>query len=397
MKRLFNLVLTMALAACVSAPAMADPQPVQWRYSFDSNGVATATYPGNTSVAGTQTIATIDATTIGITGSTGGNWQLGNQAYAAGSLMKIDNLWFDGGINPKTEGAIWSTSTYAANTFAHTMTAATVTGQGSGALNNGPLTTLYSVAYGNGGTGDVVAGLFDCIAKSSNSPCFGGNAIARNDTGLNSKLVGFEVDVEFATGSTDAGGSIGIPINVFGIASSANAIQIGNVGAGTWGNGLIGSGITGTYLGVNSSNATTAVSFIDSTNGTFSSSAIKLGKGASQAINLGGGSFGVTPFLYGDSGNNLNLVSGSGNFFVLKNTGGTTLVTFDLAGGSITTTGGIKYPYFTVATLPTCNSGSSGLVVAVSDATAPTYRGALVGGGAVKTPVFCDGTSWTSH
>lgn len=52
---------------------------------------------------------------------------------------------------------------------------------------------------------------------------------------------------------------------------------------------------------------------------------------------------------------------------------------------------------YTVATLPTCNGTTQYHWAVVTDATAPTYRGALTGGGTVKVPVFCDGTSWTSH
>lgn len=48
---------------------------------------------------------------------------------------------------------------------------------------------------------------------------------------------------------------------------------------------------------------------------------------------------------------------------------------------------------YTVATLP---AGSAGDVAYVTDATAPTYLGALVGGGAVKTPVFFSGAAWVS-
>jgi len=33
----------------------------------------------------------------------------------------------------------------------------------------------------------------------------------------------------------------------------------------------------------------------------------------------------------------------------------------------------------------------------VSDATTPTYNGALTGGGAVYVPVFCNGSAWVSH
>jgi hypothetical protein len=48
---------------------------------------------------------------------------------------------------------------------------------------------------------------------------------------------------------------------------------------------------------------------------------------------------------------------------------------------------------YTVATLPT---GSMGDTAHVTDATAPTYRGALVGGGAVVVPVFHNGSAWVS-
>lgn len=52
---------------------------------------------------------------------------------------------------------------------------------------------------------------------------------------------------------------------------------------------------------------------------------------------------------------------------------------------------------YTVATLPTCNSTLAGAMLYVTDATTPTYNGALTGSGAVAVPVFCNSSSWTSH
>lgn len=49
---------------------------------------------------------------------------------------------------------------------------------------------------------------------------------------------------------------------------------------------------------------------------------------------------------------------------------------------------------YTVSTLPTGVLNDRAIV---SDATAPTYLGALVGGGAVMTPVWYNGTSWVSR
>jgi hypothetical protein len=57
----------------------------------------------------------------------------------------------------------------------------------------------------------------------------------------------------------------------------------------------------------------------------------------------------------------------------------------------------VELPVYTVATLPTCNSTIHYSMAAVSDATTPSYNGSLTGGSTVKVPVFCDGSSWTSH
>jgi hypothetical protein len=52
----------------------------------------------------------------------------------------------------------------------------------------------------------------------------------------------------------------------------------------------------------------------------------------------------------------------------------------------------------TVATLPTCNANLAGIGdYYVTDATTPTYNGALTGGSNVVVRVFCNGTAWTSQ
>jgi hypothetical protein len=51
----------------------------------------------------------------------------------------------------------------------------------------------------------------------------------------------------------------------------------------------------------------------------------------------------------------------------------------------------------TVAALPACTASTRGMIVPVGDATAPTYRGALTGGGAVGTLAYCDNGVWTAH
>ncbi|WVR18150.1 hypothetical protein JXVLWARM_CDS_0099 [Burkholderia phage Bm1] len=72
-------------------------------------------------------------------------------------------------------------------------------------------------------------------------------------------------------------------------------------------------------------------------------------------------------------------------------------VTGAVTGTTVTGTNGVVLPSFTVSTLPTCNSGTKNYMVAVSDASSPTYNGSLTGGGSTAIPVFCNGSAWTAH
>ena len=58
------------------------------------------------------------------------------------------------------------------------------------------------------------------------------------------------------------------------------------------------------------------------------------------------------------------------------------------------TAGPVTLAGYKVATLP---AGTVGMTAYVTDAKAPTYLGALTGGGAVACPVFHNGTAWVSH
>ena len=49
---------------------------------------------------------------------------------------------------------------------------------------------------------------------------------------------------------------------------------------------------------------------------------------------------------------------------------------------------------FLVANLPNAADSGSGARAFVSDATSPTFGATVVGGGAVKVPVYSDGTNW---
>lgn len=66
----------------------------------------------------------------------------------------------------------------------------------------------------------------------------------------------------------------------------------------------------------------------------------------------------------------------------------------DGATSAVTLAAPIKPGGYTVATLP---AGVQGQHAYVTDATAPTYLGALTGGSTVKCPVFYNGSAWVSH
>lgn len=88
--------------------------------------------------------------------------------------------------------------------------------------------------------------------------------------------------------------------------------------------------------------------------------------------------------------------------FNLPTTAGTAGYLFASGGGGAnpityvdpTTLSGLPLTGYTVATLP---AGTQGDLAFVTDALAPNYLVAVVGGGAVVTPVFYDGTNWVAH
>ena len=93
-----------------------------------------------------------------------------------------------------------------------------------------------------------------------------------------------------------------------------------------------------------------------------------------------------------------SLANGQTNEIVIGyNTRGTGSNTVVLGNSNINKTtirGVIQQTTYTVASLP---AGITGMFAVVTDATAPTYLGALTGGGSVVCPVFYNGTAWVSH
>jgi hypothetical protein len=97
-------------------------------------------------------------------------------------------------------------------------------------------------------------------------------------------------------------------------------------------------------------------------------------------------------------------ITGTGTFLpIIMHTGGSERLRITTTGDvgigtsspatKLDVAGSIKTLGYTVATLPT---GVAGMKAYVTDASVPVFLNAVVGGGAVVTPVFHNGTTWVA-
>lgn len=136
---------------------------------------------------------------------------------------------------------------------------------------------------------------------------------------------------------------------------------------------LIGTNITGTAAGLTAGNATLAAT-------------ATLATTVTTNANLTG------PITSTGNATAVASQTGTGSKFVMDTS--PTLVTPDIgvaSGTSLSVTGVVKTGGYTVGTLP---AGVTGDRAYVTDALAPTFGNAVVGGGAVVIPVFKNATTW---
>lgn len=217
----------------------------------------------------------------------GVNLVAGPTTPTAGSAAATDWLW--GATATRTaltgEGGLWSGKVYNGVGFARKFDSSNDSAVAATAPNNG----IFVYAENAGTNNDVVSVLGDCNASSANKTCFGANFIARNGSGINgTKLVGAEIDVEFAAGTTAGAGTGGLYINVFNVANAGAAIQTGGH-SGTWANGIILDGLSSIAAGIAPNN----------------------GAGMDSLLNCGAGSFTTACAIFGT--NNLSFASGTGS------------------------------------------------------------------------------------
>jgi hypothetical protein len=109
----------------------------------------------------------------------------------------------------------------------------------------------------------------------------------------------------------------------------------------------------------------------------------------SQTVNTGSHNWFTSPT--GTAGNTITFT----RQMTLHASGGLSIGnTTDPAAGNLSVTGTIRTQGYTVATLPA--AGTVGRRAYVTDALAPTFLTAIVGGGAIKCPVFDNGTAWVA-
>ena len=49
------------------------------------------------------------------------------------------------------------------------------------------------------------------------------------------------------------------------------------------------------------------------------------------------------------------------------------------------------------ASLPTCNAGAEGVLLAVTDSNTATFNANIAGGGANHVMAYCNATNWVAH
>lgn len=203
------------------------------------------------------------------------------------------------------------------------------------------------------------------------------------------------------------GGSSKFSVNKDG---SAFATSINNVFLG-FGGGNIGNNLAfGQYaLAANSTGVNNlAIGFLSMESNSTGQGNIAIGRGSLQGKTTGSYNVAIGLLSGGGittgSGNTIlganvtGLSSNLENNIILSNGTGAIKAQHDGTNwtltGKVINTNTVRLKSYTVATLP---AGTVGDMAYVTDALAPTYLGVLVGGGAVVTPAFYNGTNWVAH
>ncbi len=246
-------------------------------------------------------------------GSGKGAWQTGNQTPVAGAAMQVDNQLQVATTNTLTAeaGIFPGANSYA---FVGINKEFNALGPAGGAA---PFTGLFSLVTNNNSGADVVSVFGDAIAQGATDAVWGANFLVRNKVN-GAKLVGAEIDIAAAAGTTLSSSGGALFINAFNIATGIPAISVGGVSGGTFSNGLVLSALTG--AGVTTSGGATMASLINAQNGTYSTDAFVLGN--TQAVRFLTGGSAPDNRLTNDSAGSWQFSGGNASLSVNGVTGG---------------------------------------------------------------------------
>ena len=336
---------------------------------------------------------------VGTAGVNGGAWSFGASSNVL-YLRTID----DTGANPVNVMSVTRTNASTAVTgiqVGYGATALTL-GGGSGTVTVGPL--------GAGVVTSTSGGVLGTVAAPSSA------IVGINDTQTltNKSIAAAEINsgtVAVANGGTGAATLTGLVLGNGTSAMTTVAAPSGTV-VGT----IDIQTLTNKSIDASEINSGTLAIAVGGTNTTATPTAGAVAYGTGSAIGYSAAGTTGNVLVSGGTGSPTwsaaPTIAGT-NFTVIPDSAllhpainlGSTLMTL---GGTYTNISGLTLTApvlslpnlvsYTVSTLPTCNSTTNKYAMAVvTDATSPTYNGALTGGGAVVVPVFCNGTAWTSH
>lgn len=235
----------------------------------------------------------------------------------------------------------------------------------------------------------------NCISGSNNTVMgASAGAGATNCTYTNSVIIGYQAGLVISSAATNT--LIGLQAGNHITTANSNTIVGASAGqaiaGGSGGNALFGldagqntTGSQNTIVGTNSGQTITS-----------GSNNLILGFGVDFT---GGTTTGSRNILFGTNTNCLGVAATNDFFGLCESTTGAYLISGNLtaAAPEITMGGPMQLggPYSAAGTaIPACSATYTRAEAYVSDATSPTYHGTYTSGGAVGSPVFCNGTNW---
>lgn len=389
---MFKRFLSLALAAAVlsGSPAAVAQQPLQWRYSFDANDIATATYPGNVVSNGSQEINGSSVTTLPVVAgqrveirkdSAPLNYGDTRAAFVVQQRDPLDlatNTLVPGSVQQFTStgnGVVDAASQVSTSIWLGELASMTKTGDGSahsftsicqvGAYGPG----LYNECGGfqgtvtNIGSNNATLSLFEGIV--SDSPDAGANNYPSKMAGLTVRMQKFNPsDFQSAAIWVTSEGTV---------APDSILFAYPNTAFNQWKRGIDLSGVT----------FTTGNALALPNNSTIS---WKNSAGSVQPV-----------MLSSDTDVTIIRPTTADGSIELQNSAGQTIANGyrGAAGSYLRANGGLGTGATTVAGLAAAiGTPQTGDRHFVTDANACTFAAVIAAGGTVRCPVVYDGTNW---